>query len=87
MTLPSLRPTTFLVLVLLSVSSFKVFDLIFVMTQGGPGRATLVLSQLIYQDGIINGEFGYSSAISLVLFLIVLLVTVFQFRIQQRRER
>ena len=86
-TLPSLRPTTFLVLVLLSVSSFKVFDLIFVMTQGGPGRATLVLSQLIYQDGVINGEFGYSSAISLVLFLIVLLVTVFQFRIQQRRER
>ena len=86
-TLPSLRPTTFFVLVLLSVSSFKVFDLIFVMTQGGPGRATLVLSQLIYQDGIINGEFGYSSAISLVLFLIVLVVTVFQFRIQQRRER
>ena len=86
-TLPSLRPTTFLVLVLLSVSSFKVFDLIFVMTQGGPGRATLVLSQLIYQDGIINGQFGYSSAISLVLFLIVLIVTVFQFRIQQIRER
>ena len=77
----------FLVLVLLSVSSFKVFDLIFVMTQGGPGRATLVLSQLIYQDGIINGQFGYSSAISLVLFLIVLIVTVFQFRIQQIRER
>ncbi|MFJ4166070.1 carbohydrate ABC transporter permease [Microbacterium sp. NPDC089698] len=86
-TLPSLRPTTFLVLVLLSVSSFKVFDLIFVMTGGGPGRATLVLSQLIYQNGILNGQFGYSSAISLVLFLIVLLVTVFQFRIQQRRER
>jgi len=86
-TLPSLRPTTFLVLVLLSVSSFKVFDLIFVMTGGGPGRATLVLSQLIYQDGILNGQFGYSSAISLVLFLIVLVVTVFQFRIQQRRER
>jgi len=86
-TLPSLRPTTFLVLVLLSVSSFKVFDLIFVMTQGGPGRATLVLSQLIYQDGIINGQFGYASAISLVLFVIVLVVTVFQFRLQQRRER
>jgi multiple sugar transport system permease protein/alpha-1,4-digalacturonate transport system permease protein len=86
-TLPSLRPTTFLVLVLLSVSSFKVFDLIFVMTQGGPGRATLVLSQLIYQDGIINGQFGYSSAISLVLFLIVLIVTIFQFKLQQRRER
>jgi multiple sugar transport system permease protein/alpha-1,4-digalacturonate transport system permease protein len=86
-TLPSLRPTTFLVLVLVSVSSFKVFDLIFVMTNGGPGRATLVLSQLIYQEGILNGDFGYSSAISLVLFLLVLIVTVFQFRIQQRRER
>ena len=86
-TLPGLRATTFLVLVLLSVSSFKVFDLIFVMTQGGPGRATLVLSQLIYQDGIINGEFGYSSAVSLVLFVIVLVVTVFQFKIQQWRDR
>jgi multiple sugar transport system permease protein/alpha-1,4-digalacturonate transport system permease protein len=86
-TLPSLRPTTFLVLVLLSVSSFMLFDLILVMTPGGPGRATLVLSQLIYQDGIINGQFGYSSAISLVLFVIVLIVTVFQFKLQQRRER
>ncbi len=85
-TLPLLRPTTFLVLVLLSISSFKVFDLIFVMTRGGPGRATLVLSQLIYQDGILNGDFGYSSAIALVLFVIVLTVTVFQFKLQQRRE-
>jgi multiple sugar transport system permease protein/alpha-1,4-digalacturonate transport system permease protein len=42
---------------------------------------------LIYQDGIINGQFGYSSAISLVLFVIVLIVTVFQFKLQQRRER
>lgn len=86
-TLPSLRPTTFFVLVLLTVSSFKVFDLIFVMTEGGPGRATLVLSQLIYQDGILNGQFGYASAISLVLFLMVLLVTVAQFRIQKWRDK
>ncbi|WP_022882802.1 carbohydrate ABC transporter permease [Gryllotalpicola ginsengisoli] len=85
-TVPSLRPTTFFVLVMLSISSFKVFDLIFVMTGGGPGRATLVLSQLIYQDGILNGQFGYASAISLALFLIVLVITVFQFRLQQRRE-
>lgn len=86
-TVPCLRPTTFFVLVMLSVSSFKVFDLIIVMTQGGPGRATTVLSQLIYQDGIVQGQFGYSSAISLVLFLIVLVITVFQFKLQQRRER
>ena len=86
-TIPSLRPTTFFVVVMLTVSSFKVFDLIVVMTNGGPGRATTVLSQLIYQEGIGEGKFGYSSAISLVLFLIVLTVTVLQFKIQQRRER
>lgn len=86
-TIPSLRPTTFFVLVMLTVSSFKVFDLIVVMTDGGPGRSTTVLSQLIYQEGIGEGNFGYSSAISLVLFLIVLTVTVLQFKIQQRRER
>ena len=86
-TIPSLRPTTFFVVVMLTVSSFKVFDLIVVMTNGGPGRSTTVLSQLIYQEGIGEGKFGYSSAISLVLFLIVLTVTVLQFKIQQRRER
>jgi len=85
-TVPGLRPTTFFVLVILTVSSFKVFDLIFVMTEGGPGRATLVLSQLIYQDGILNGQFGYSSAISLVLFVMVLLITLFQYRLQNRRQ-
>ena len=86
-TLPSLRPTTFFVVVMLTISSFKVFDLIVVMTNGGPGRSTIVLSQLIYREGIGEGKFGYSSAISLVLFLIVLTVTVLQFKIQQRRER
>jgi multiple sugar transport system permease protein/alpha-1,4-digalacturonate transport system permease protein len=86
-TVPGLRPTTFFVLVMLTVSSFKVFDLIMVMTDGGPGRSTTVLSQLIYQEGISQGNFGYSSAISLVLFLIVLTVTVTQFKLQQRKER
>ena len=44
-------------MVMLTVSSFKVFDLIIVMTDGGPGRSTTVLSQLIYQEGIIEGPF------------------------------
>ncbi|GAA1370736.1 carbohydrate ABC transporter permease [Catellatospora chokoriensis] len=86
-TLPGLRPVTFLVLVLLTVQSFKVFDLIVVMTDGGPGRATLVLSQQIYRRGIIEGEFGYASAISLVLFLLVLVFTLVQFWFNNRRER
>ncbi len=86
-TVPGLRPTTFFVLVMLTISSFKVFDLIQIMTEGGPGRSTLVLSQLIFRQGITEGRFGYSSAIAMVLFVIVLLVTVVQFRIQQRSER
>ncbi|MEV0458157.1 carbohydrate ABC transporter permease [Catellatospora methionotrophica] len=86
-TLPGLRPVTFLVLILLTVQSFKVFDLIVVMTDGGPGRATLVLSQQIYRRGIIEGEFGYASAISLVLFLLVLVFTLAQFWFNNRRER
>lgn len=85
-TIPSLRPTTFFVLVMVTIASFKVFDLIVVMTDGGPGRATLVLSQLIYREGIRENDFGYSSAISLVLFLMVLVFTVVQFKLQQRKE-
>ncbi|RDG38419.1 carbohydrate ABC transporter permease [Streptomyces corynorhini] len=86
-TLPGLRPTTFFVLVMLTVSSFKIFDLVQVMTEGGPGRSTLVLSQLIYRQGIAQGRFGYASAISLVLFLIVLAITLVQFQLQRRSER
>ena len=86
-TLPGLRPTTFLVLILLTISSFKVFDLVQVMTEGGPGRATLVLSQLIFREGITQGRFGYSSAISMVLFVVVLTVTLIQFRLQKWWER
>ncbi|MEO3810686.1 sugar ABC transporter permease [Sphaerisporangium sp. B11E5] len=84
-TLPCLRPTTFFVLVMLTIQSFKVLDLIVVMTGGGPGRSTLVLSQLVYREGIVEGHFGYSSAIALVLFVIVLTVTVLQFRVNERR--
>jgi len=86
-TLPGLRPVTFLVLILLTVQSFKIFDLIVVMTDGGPGRATLVLSQQIYRQGIVEGEFGYASAISLVLFALVLVLTLTQFWFNNRRER
>ncbi|MBW4094678.1 MAG: sugar ABC transporter permease [Acidobacteria bacterium] len=86
-TVPALRPTTFFVMVMLTVASFKVFDLIVVMTGGGPGRSTTVLSQLVYQNGILQGNFGYSSAISFTLFVIVLTVTLVQYKIQQRQER
>jgi multiple sugar transport system permease protein len=86
-TLPGLRPTTFFVLMMLTISSFKIFDLVQVMTEGGPGRSSLVLSQLIFREGITQGRFGYSSAVSLALFAIVLVITLVQFQFQRRSER
>lgn len=86
-TLPSLRPTTFFVTVMLVINCFKVFDLIQVMTDGGPGRATNVLVYQIYNEAFVKFNFGYASAISLILFVIVLGVTIFQFKWNQRQER
>jgi multiple sugar transport system permease protein len=86
-TLPGLRPTTFFVMVMLTIASFKVFDLVQVMTEGGPGRSTLVLSQLVFREGITQGRFGYASAISLALFAICLIITMVQFQFQRRSER
>ena len=86
-TLPSLRPTTFFVTVMLVINCFKVFDLIQVMTDGGPGRATNVLVYQIYNEAFVKFNFGYASAISLILFVIVLGVTVFQFKWNQIQER
>jgi multiple sugar transport system permease protein len=85
-TLPCLRPTMFFVTVMVTIQSFKVFDLILVMTDGGPGQATLVLSQYIYQKGFEQFEFGYASAVAVVLFFICILVTVVQFLYNKRRD-
>ena len=85
-TLPCLRPTMFFVTVMVTIQSLKVFDLILVMTDGGPGQATLVLSQYIFQKGFEQFQFGYASAIAVVLFLICILVTVVQFLYNKRRD-
>ena len=79
-TLPLLTPTTFFVSTMLIISSFKVFDTIYIMTGGGPGRATNVLVYYIYNTAFVKFKFGYASAISLVLFVLVLGITLVQFR-------
>lgn len=86
-TVPGLRHTTFLVTVLLTIGSFKVFDLILLLTNGGPGQSTLVVSQYIYQKGFEENQFGYASAISIVLMAICFLVTIVQYRVNQRGNR
>lgn len=80
-TWPQLKPTTFFVVIMLTINSFKVFDQIYMITQGGPGTSTLVLVYHIYQTAFVTStDYGYASAISMVLFAMVLLVTVIQFR-------
>jgi multiple sugar transport system permease protein len=79
-TWPMLTPTTFFVSIMLTISCFKVFDLVFMMTQGGPGHSTMVLVNHIYNTAFKEFSYGYSSAISMVLFAIVLIVTLVQFR-------
>lgn len=83
-TLPMLTPATFFVSIMLTIASFKVFDLILVMTGGGPGRATNVLVVYTYNIAFKEFKFGYSSAVAMVLFLIVLIITIVQFRMEKR---
>lgn len=83
-TLPLLTPTLFMVIILSLIGSFQVFDLINIMTEGGPGTATNVLVYRIYQEGFVYGKFGYSSAMAYILFLIIMIITAIQFWFQKR---
>ena len=85
-TLPCLRPTMFFVTVMLTINSFKIFDLILVMTDGGPGQSTLVMSQFIYRKGFEESQFGYASAAAVVLFFMCIIVTILQFLWNKKRS-
>jgi multiple sugar transport system permease protein len=78
-TIPLVSPTTFLLFVTGVISSFKVFDLILVLTNGGPANSTITPVVYLYQQAFIELKTGYASAISLVMFVIILIVTYIQF--------
>lgn len=79
-TLPLLSPTTFFVVVMSIISSFQAFDLVHVMTQGGPARSTSVLVHYLYQNAFQYFRMGYASAIAYVLFFLVFIVTMIQLK-------
>lgn len=83
-TLPMLTPSHFYVLMMLVINSFKTFDLIFTLTEGGPGTSTTMLSQYIYNESFISWNYGGASAAAMVLFLIVAAVTLLQFRVERK---
>lgn len=83
-TWPMLSPTTFMVAVLCFISSFQVFDIIQITTNGGPGRATSVLVYRVYKEAFQNWKMGYASAIAYFLFLIIFIITIIQWRGQKK---
>jgi len=83
-TFPLLSPTTFMIAVLSVIGGFQVFEYSFVMTHGGPLWSTLTVVLLIYMRAFETFEMGYASALAYVLFAIILVLTLFQFRGQSR---
>ncbi|GAB2537566.1 carbohydrate ABC transporter permease [Gracilibacillus alcaliphilus] len=84
-TVPQLGPTTFFLLITSIVNSFKVFDVIAFLTQGGPNNATNVLVYYIYEEGFQNFRMGYASALSWILFLIVAAITIVTAKSQKQQ--
>ncbi len=79
-TWPLLRPTLALVTILAVIGAFQVFDLVYVMTGGGPSYATHTLSFYIYEKAFTSLEMGYAAAMSYVFFLIIFMLTLAQLR-------
>ncbi len=89
-TWPQLRATTFFVVVMLTINCFKIYDVAVMLAGGGSGELTpssTVLVYYIYQKAFVDWDLGYSSAVSMVLFVLVLIVTVVQFTIEAKQDR
>jgi multiple sugar transport system permease protein len=86
-TIPQLAPTTFFILMMLIISSFKVYDIFINIFAGGDNQltnTTRVLVYQIYHTAFRSLEFGYASAIAMILFVLVVGITLFQFRFEKR---
>ncbi|MBA3947853.1 MAG: sugar ABC transporter permease [Herpetosiphonaceae bacterium] len=84
-TLPLLSPTTFFLLIFTVIGTFKAFNHIYVMTQGGPYNETTTASIFIFRQLFESNRYGYSAALSFILFFCILLLTIFQNRVVGRR--
>jgi multiple sugar transport system permease protein len=79
-TLPGVAPTTFFLTIMALINSFKVFDQISVITQGGPGTSTVVMAYYIYQEAFQYYQMGYASAMSWIMFVIIMAITLIQWK-------
>lgn len=85
-TLPMLRPVILYVMVISIIEAFKVFTPMYLLTRGGPGSATRVLPMFIFQNGFQYLKMGYASAASVVFLLILLVLSIMQFRVLRLQQ-
>ncbi|MEU4393630.1 sugar ABC transporter permease [Kribbella sp. NPDC023855] len=85
-TLPLLRPVLVMVLVVTMIGSFQIFDTVAVTTQGGPINATRVIYYYIYERAFTRFDFGYASAMAMVLFAILAIISLLQLRLLRAKE-
>ena len=86
--LPQLRGTTFFLLITVLLNSFQVFDVINAMTRGGPftyGTTTMVFQ--VYTETFVNNRAGYGAAVATIMFVVVLIITVLQIKLQERLDK
>lgn len=84
--IPQVQPTTFFLSVIMVIETFQVFDMVYVMTGGGPGRATELLVTYAYAEGFDARQQGYGTALGVVVFVVVLAATVLWWRAQRESE-
>ncbi|MFD7864381.1 carbohydrate ABC transporter permease [Streptomyces sp. NPDC057682] len=83
-TFPLLAPSSLFVVMISLINGFQVFDQVFVMTGGGPAGATTTVVSAVYDNSFRYGRIGYASALSWVLFVVILIVSVLQSRVQRK---
>lgn len=83
-TVPQLSPVIFFVIIITTISSFQIFDLIYLMTQGGPLNSTNVLVYWLYQSAFEYFNIGQASAIAYVLFVIIFILTALQWKVKNK---
>ena len=85
-TLPGLRPAIVFNIIISTIGSFKTFDFIFILTYGGPGFTTEVLTLQIYKHALYTAKFGYGSAVAVMLTLLIVLFTIIELKVLTRNE-
>ena len=83
-TLPSISPTLFFLLITNTIGAFQTFTQVTLMTQGGPGSSTNVLAYAIYKSAFLSNRWGYACAMSIVFMVILLLISLVQFAVEKK---